>query len=75
VAARHIGTLARFLFGRLLVRPPPLNFAEQPLLLHFALQYTQRLIHIVVTDNYFYNGSILQPKISSSHAPHHLYIA
>src|SRR5580658_553884 len=49
-AANRLGGFPGAAFGRLLVVPPELHFAEYALALHFLLQGLERLIDIVIAN-------------------------
>src|SRR5580658_4568022 len=49
-AANGLGGLAGAALGRLLIVPPQLHLAENPLPLHLLLERLQRLVDIVVTN-------------------------
>ena len=51
-AAHGLGLLARLLLGRLLVVVPQLHFAEDAFALQLLLQRAQRLVNIVIANNY-----------------------
>jgi hypothetical protein len=51
-AANRFGLLAGLLFGRLLIVVAELHLAENAFALKLLLQGAQRLIHIVVANNY-----------------------
>jgi hypothetical protein len=61
-AANGLGLLAGLLFGRLLVVVAELHFAEDTLPLELLLQGAQRLIHIVIANNYLQ----AEPPLDSS---------
>jgi len=60
VAALRFGFFARAAFGRLFIGAPEFHLPEHAFTLHFFLQRAQRLIDIIVADNYLYDDRLLK---------------
>jgi hypothetical protein len=63
-SAASFGFLPSRFLGRLLVKAPSFHFPKHAFALHFLLQYSKRLIDIVVSDEHLQSFTPLSSKSS-----------
>src|SRR5579864_119214 len=66
VTPHGLGLLASAALGRLLVITAELHLAEHAFALHFLLQRTQRLVHIVVANEHLHEIASPFPKVNNN---------